>query len=86
MDSQLMSSEDSAEEETESGGLSKFLMKRPLSFRSEKVNVFFQKLDNLAVNEKKKTSANRMTIQRKTGAPSGRTLPNRLQFPAWAFN
>lgn len=85
MDSQLMSSEDSAEEETESGGLSKFLMKRPLSFRSEKVNVFFQKLDDLAVNEKK-TSANWMTIQRKTGAPSGRTLLNRLQFPAWAFN
>ena len=85
MDSQLMSSEESAEEETESSGLSKFLIKGPLSFRSEKVNVFFQKLDDLAVNGKK-TSANRMTIPRKTGAPSGHTLPNGLQFPAWAFN
>ena len=85
MDSQLMSSEESAEEETESSGRSKFLIKGPLSFRSEKVNVFFQKLDDLAVNGKK-TSANRMTIPRKTGAPSGRTLPNGLKFPAWAFN
>lgn len=87
MDNQLMSSEDSEEEETESHGKSKFLTKRPLTFRSAKVNAFFQKLDDLAMNEKKKTStSNRLTIPRKIGAPSSRTLPDKLKFPAWAIN
>ena len=87
MENQLMSSEESEEEETESHGKSKVLTKRPLSFRSEKVNIFFQKLDDLALNEKKKTStSNRLTVPRKIGALSRRTLPDKLKFSAWAIN
>ena len=86
MDHQLMSSEESGEEETEGHERSKVLTKRPLPFRSEKVDVFFKKLDDLAINEKKKTSASsRMMMPRKIGPPSRRTLPDKMQFPAWAF-
>ena len=70
-DGQLMSSEDSEEERS---GHSKILIKRPLPFRSEKVDVFFRKLDDLTANEKKTTSFNRRPIPRKIGPPSGRTL------------
>ena len=60
-DGQLMSSEDSEEERS---GHSKILIKRPLPFRSEKVDVFFRKLDDLTANEKKTTSFNRRPIPR----------------------
>lgn len=86
MDIQFMSSEDSEEEETE-GRRSKVLTMRPLPFRSEKVDTFFKKLDDLAANEKKKTSiSSRMMIPRRIGPPSDRTPPVRLQFPAWSCN
>ena len=48
-----MFSEESGEEETKGHGQTKFLTKRPLPFRSEKTDVFFKKLDDLAMNEKK---------------------------------
>ena len=74
MDNQLMSSEDSAEEDDV-----KVLRKRPLQCRSTKVDAFFVKLDALVAAEKK----GRFAIRRTTGSPSGRTI-ELGKFPAWA--
>lgn len=77
---------DEEEEQTDGHRRSKVPTNRPLPFWSEKVDVFFKKLDDLAANEKKKSTTSRMMIQRKIGPPSGRILPDRLQFTAWAYN
>ena len=79
MDNELMSSEDCGEEDT-----AKVLVKRPLRFRTQKVDAFFGKLDSLVANEKRGSNS-RMTMPRTIGTPSDRTC-DLNKFPAWAVN
>ena len=80
MDNALMSSEESDEDglavssgssSTSDGAHShsKILLKRPLPYRSGKVDSFFSKLDELSKDEKKTSAlSSRLAIPRRTGS------------------
>ena len=89
MDNLLMSSEESDEETgsgNSSGTNSRILRKHKITFRSDKVDAFFSKLDSLSKDDKKTSSLGaRLLIPRREGSPSSRTLPDKHNLPSWAI-
>ncbi len=78
---EMISSEDSDEEESDKEDDSAQFAERPLLWRSDKVTNLFNKLDH-KVRKNSTTTSKKMTFTRKQGLPSDRPMP---RGPDWLF-
>jgi len=80
----LMSSEETQWDEDNDGCTTKYYKKKPIPWRADKVNTFFERLDEKSTRASSLRSKD-MTVPRSVGSPADRLKPLYHTESAWMF-